>query len=145
MASAFQLLLRVRYGECDAQQVVFNARYADYVDLAVTEFFRALLGSYKALLERGLDIQVVRQCIDWTSPARFDDVLELRVQTLRVGNSSYSLQVDMLHHGDQRPLARAEVTYVMVDSREFRKVEVPDDLRALLLRGAPGVRIDQAG
>ena len=23
----FRLLLRVRYGECDAQQVVFNARY----------------------------------------------------------------------------------------------------------------------
>jgi len=30
----FTLYLRVRYGECDAQKVVFNARYADYVDVA---------------------------------------------------------------------------------------------------------------
>ena len=34
----FELLLRVRYSECDAQEVVFNARYADYADLAATEF-----------------------------------------------------------------------------------------------------------
>ena len=33
MASRFRYYLRVRYGECDAQKVVFNARYADYVDL----------------------------------------------------------------------------------------------------------------
>ncbi len=30
LSENFTLLLRVRYGECDAQQVVFNARYADY-------------------------------------------------------------------------------------------------------------------
>ena len=40
----FRLLLRVRYGECDAQQVVFNARYGDYVDVAATEFYRAVFG-----------------------------------------------------------------------------------------------------
>lgn len=33
--------LRVRYGECDAQKVVFNARYGDYMDVAVLEFMRA--------------------------------------------------------------------------------------------------------
>ncbi|UTW06504.1 acyl-CoA thioesterase [Pseudomonas benzenivorans] len=145
MEPPFQLLLRVRYAECDAQQVVFNARYADYIDLAAGEFYRALLGSYRALLERGLDTQVVRLNIDWSASAHFDEVLELRVQTLRIGNSSYSLQVDILRHEDQRLLARGEVTYVMVDSTALHKVSVPDDLRELLQRGAPGVRIDQAG
>ena len=53
--SAFTLLLRVRYGECDAQQVVFNPRYADYVDVAATEYFRTLFGGYDAFLDRGLD------------------------------------------------------------------------------------------
>ena len=69
----FRLLLRVRYGECDAQQVVFNARYGDYVDVAATEFYRAVFGSYQALLEQGLDSQVVRMVTDWSAPARFDD------------------------------------------------------------------------
>ena len=33
-SATLQLLVRVRYAECDAQGVVFNARYADYADLA---------------------------------------------------------------------------------------------------------------
>lgn len=145
MAQPFTLLLRVRYGECDAQQVVFNARYGDYIDVAATEFYRALFGSYQALLDRGLDSQVVRMSTDWSSPARFDDVLELRVQTLRLGTTSYSLQVDILQHAEQRLVARSEITYVMVDAQTFGKVAIPDDLRAQFERGAPGVLINQAG
>ena len=33
-----RVLIRVRYGECDAQGVLFNARYMDLVDVAFTEF-----------------------------------------------------------------------------------------------------------
>ena len=34
MTSPFRYYTRVRYQDCDAQHVVFNARYGDYVDLA---------------------------------------------------------------------------------------------------------------
>jgi acyl-CoA thioester hydrolase len=141
----FRLLLRVRYGECDAQQVVFNARYGDYIDVAATEFYRALFGSYQALLERGLDSQVVRMLTDWSAPARFDDVLQLEVSTLRLGNSSFALQVDIRRQADQAAIARSEVTYVMVDAQSYAKVAIPDAIRALLERGAPGVTVNQAG
>ena len=145
MTQPFTLLLRVRYGECDAQQVVFNARYGDYIDVAVTEFYRTLFGSYQSLLDRGLDSQVVRMTTDWSSPARFDDVLALQVQTLRLGTTSYSLQVDIVHHAEQRLVARSEITYVMVDTHAFSKAAIPDDLRAQFEHGAPGALINQAG
>ena len=141
----FRLLLRVRYGECDAQQVVFNARYGDYVDVAATEFYRALFGSYHDLLQQGLDSQVVRMVTDWRAPARFDDVLQLEVRTLRLGTSSFTLEVDIRRQTDQAAIARAEVTYVMVDARAFTKVAIPEAIRALLERGAPGVTVNQAG
>jgi acyl-CoA thioester hydrolase len=141
----FRLLLRVRYGECDAQQVVFNARYGDYIDVAATEFYRALFGSYQALLEQGLDSQVVRMLTDWSAPARFDDVLQLEVSTLRLGNSSFALQVDIHRQADQAAIARSEVTYVMVDAQSYAKVAIPDTIRAQLERGAPGVMVNQAG
>ena len=141
----FRLLLRVRYGECDAQQVVFNARYGDYVDVAATEFYRAVFGSYQALLDQGLDSQVVRMVTDWSAPARFDDVLQLEVSTLHLGNSSFSLQVDIRRLGDQAVIARSEVTYVMVDARTFSKRTIPDALRAQLQHGAPGILVNQAG
>ena len=145
MSKPFTLLLRVRYGECDAQQVVFNARYGDYIDVAATEFYRALFGSYQYLLERGLDSQVVRMSTDWSSPARFDDVLLIQVQTLRLGTTSYSLLVEIIQQAEQRLVARSEVTYVMVDAQSFGKTAIPADLRTQLEHGAPGVVINQAG
>lgn len=51
MTSPFEFRLRVRYGECDAQGVVFNARYGDYVDIAVNEYIRTLFGNYQNLLD----------------------------------------------------------------------------------------------
>ena len=74
MKPAFTFLLRVRYSECDAQKVVFNARYAEYVDIAATEFMRAIWGGYDHLLERGIDFQVVNLNINWLASAHFDEV-----------------------------------------------------------------------
>ena len=37
----FRYYLRVRYIECDAQKVVFNSRYSEYVDVGFSEFLRA--------------------------------------------------------------------------------------------------------
>src|ERR1043166_2954788 len=71
MTHGFRYYLRVRYGECDAQKVVFNARYADYVDLSTTEFLRAL-GFGEALISGSLDYQLVKLTLEWKAPARFD-------------------------------------------------------------------------
>src|SRR3979490_1096372 len=40
----FRYYLRVRYIECDAQKVVFNSRYGEYVDVSINEFLRAIGG-----------------------------------------------------------------------------------------------------
>jgi acyl-CoA thioester hydrolase len=34
--------LRVRYAEIDGQKIVYNAHYLTYLDLAFTEYFRAI-------------------------------------------------------------------------------------------------------
>ena len=49
--SPFRFRFRVRYGECDAQGVVFNARYGDFVDISVNEYIRTLFGDYQRLLD----------------------------------------------------------------------------------------------
>ena len=60
----FSYFLRVRYGECDAQKVVFNSRYGEYVDLAAAEFLRAL-GFEHEIQTAELDYQVVKQTMQW--------------------------------------------------------------------------------
>lgn len=145
MTQPFRYRFRVRYNECDAQKVVFNARYADYVDLAMTEFMRALGRDYNALLARGLDNQVVKLTLEWQGPARFDDVVEARVRALKVGNTSFVLEQELVRTDDGAPLCRAEAIYVMMSTEPFEKTRVPDDLRVALEEGAPDVLIDHSG
>jgi acyl-CoA thioester hydrolase len=142
--SPFRYLLRVRYAECDAQKVVFNARYGDYVDLAVTEFFRAL-GYGEALVDGTLDYQLVKQTLEWRGPARFDQVLEVTVRAMRLGTTSFILATEFRVYGEPRLLAQGETVYVLVDADSLTKRVIPDDLRAALERGALGVVIDHAG
>ena len=140
----FRYYLRVRYGECDAQKVVFNARYADYIDLSTIEFLRAL-GFGSALVNGTLDYQLVKLTLEWKSPARFDQVLELSVGTTRLGNTSFTISTDFRIAGDEPVIAVGETVYVVVDAHTLRKVSLPADLRAALEKGAPDVIADHAG
>lgn len=54
MGEPFAHRLRVRYAECDAQGVVFNAHYLTYLDVSITELWRAAFGSYAAMVDRAL-------------------------------------------------------------------------------------------
>jgi|TARA_B110000503_G_C6929104_1_gene321996 acyl-CoA thioester hydrolase len=141
----FTLLLRVRYGECDAQQVVFNARYADYIDIAMTEYFRAAVGGFHVLLDQGLDNQVVSLHIDWLSSAKFDDVLAITVTSKKVGNTSYSFDVLIADFTSQRLIAQSTMTYVMVDTLKYQKACIPDWLRKELLLPSSFLLVNHAG
>ena len=142
-ARPFRYRLRVRYGECDAQKVVFNARYADYVDLAALEFMRAI-GFAEALMT-DLDYQLVKLTLEWKAPARFDQTLELSILTARVGTTSFTLGVEFRIAGDERIIASSETVYVLVDARTLVKAPIPPEFRAALERGAPGAITDHAG
>jgi acyl-CoA thioester hydrolase len=141
----FTLLLRVRYGECDAQQVVFNARYADYVDIALTEYFRVAVGGFQSLMDKGLDNQVVSLHIDWYSSAKFDDVLAMDVSLQKVGNTSYGFNISISDFLSKKLIAKSTTTYVMVDTQSYEKTPVPDWLREKLLSSVPLPLINHAG
>lgn len=141
----FRFRFRVRYGECDAQSVVFNARYADYVDISVNEYIRTLFGDYQNLLDQDLDIQVVSLTVNYRAPARFDDVLEARVRAGRIGNTSFTVHLEFYRYGDEQLVAEADITYVLIQPSEMAKTPVPARIRDLLEAGAPGVLISHAG
>lgn len=144
MTERFHYYLRVRYGECDAQKVVFNPRYADYVDLAATEFLGAL-GYREVMVVGNLDYQVVRLTLEWKGSARFDQVLDISVRTKHLGNTSFTLLTEFRVAGSDAVIVTAETVYVLVDAKTLTKTPLPDDLRKALGHGAPGVVVDHAG
>lgn len=145
MAKHFIYLLRVRYSECDAQKVVFNGRYSDYVDIAVGEFMRAVWGDYNELLKQGFDNQVVSYSINWHGPAHFDEVLACEVSAKHIGNSSFSFEVCFKNHTAQQPIAMAEIVYVMVNSHTHEKMNIPDNMKLTLKQGASALVVNHAG
>ncbi len=145
MMADFRFRHRVRYGECDPQQVVFNARYGDFIDIGITEYLRLLVGGTQGLNARGLDMMVVKQTKEWKAPARFDDVLEQTIRTGRVGTTSFSILTDFIRLPDGAPVMAAETIYVMTQFGAVEKRAIPADLASLLQTGVPGRLVDHAG
>ena len=143
MTSQFRYYLRVRYAECDAQKVVFNARYADYVDVSTVEFLRAL-GFGQESVSGTLEYHLVKQTVEWKAPARFDQILELSVRTTHLGTTSFTIATDFRVAGDEKVIATAETVNVFIDAHTMAKTSLPAELRAALEKGAPGVVTDHA-
>jgi acyl-CoA thioester hydrolase len=139
----FRYYLRVRYIECDAQKVVFNSRYGEYVDVSINELLRAI-GVLPDFLEGNLDFQLVKQTVEWKAPARFDQVLELSIAATRLGTTSFTIGTTFRIAGDEQVIATAETVYVLVDGRTLSKLPLTDGLRAALEEGAAGRVTDHA-
>jgi acyl-CoA thioester hydrolase len=145
MTTPFRYYLRVRYQDCDAQHVVFNARYGEYADLVCFEFMRAALPRPTDGMDGTFELQSVRQVTEWKSPARFDDVLEISAWISRIGTTSCTLNAEMRRAGAKEVLATTETTYVHVDPKAFTKREIQPEMRAALEAGARGKTTDHAG
>jgi len=140
----FRYYLRVRYIECDAQKVVFNSRYSEYVDVGINEFLRAagVLGDF---ITGPLDFQLVKQTVEWKAPARFDQVLELRIEATRLGTTSFTIGTEFRVAGEERVIVTVETIYVLVDGKTLTKLPLTDAIRVALQEGAAGRVTDHAG
>src|SRR5687768_6898099 len=124
----FVLELRVRYGECDPQGIVFNANYLLYFDVAFTELWREALGPWQEMVDRGVDAVVAEANARFRAPARYDDVLELRARVTRLGTTSITTEIDVMRDGDL--LVEGRLQHVIVDAKTWQKTEIPGWVRA---------------
>ncbi|WP_231868921.1 acyl-CoA thioesterase [Rhodococcus opacus] len=123
---------RIRYHEVDQQGYLFNSRYLEIADVAMTEFFRSLGWQYDALIATGTDPSVVKSEIAFVSPCRFDDVLDAETVPTRVGTSSFRLRITLRRSGGV--VATIENTYVNVDLASARSRPLPTDVAEALER-----------
>lgn len=127
MAEALRHPLRVRYAECDAQGVVFNAHYLAWFDMNMTELWRAAFGGYQAALDRGVDIVVVTAELTYRSSARFDDLVDLEVAVSALGTTSLTTRHAVYRDGEL--LVSGTLRHVMVEARALTKIPIPDWVR----------------
>jgi acyl-CoA thioester hydrolase len=116
--------LRVRYGECDPQGIVFNANYLAYFDIAVTELWREAIGPWQTMVERGVDVVVAEANLSFRRPARFDDVLALDARIGSFGTTSMTVEI-AIRRGDEL-LVEGRLRQVWVDAKTWEKTPIPD-------------------
>lgn len=143
-AVPFRYIIRVRYGECDGQHVVYNPKYGEYFDLAATEFLRTIASPGSAF-DGSFEFQVVKLLVEWKAPARFDDVLEISVRAAKLGNTSFTLCYEIRKPGEAQPFVTGETINVHVDSKTWTKKQLSVDMRERLLHAAYGKTVDQSG
>jgi acyl-CoA thioester hydrolase len=119
---------RVRYGECDMQNVVFNAHYLAFCDDAVDTWFRTLFR--EGFEAHGWDFMTKRATIEWQSPARLSDVIEMDVAIARWGHTSFD--VGVVGTVGDRAVFTATLTYVGVRPGTVEPVPAPELVRSRL-------------
>jgi acyl-CoA thioester hydrolase len=121
----FRQAVPIRYHECDMQQVVFNANYLMYCDLAMTSW----MTSHDMSISQ-IDWMLVKVGMEWQGSATFGQVLDIDVGVARWGTKSFD--VGFRGTVDGRAIYTAAITYVCVAPGTTETMRIPDDLRARL-------------
>jgi acyl-CoA thioester hydrolase len=125
---AFSHRFRVRWSETDAQGVVFNARYLDYADIAITEYWRET-----KLRERAdgdpLEFHVKKATVTWFAPILPDELIEVMARTIATGRTSMTQTVEIhgaRDDGSEDLRATVDLVSVYVDLETHRPMPLPE-------------------
>lgn len=119
--------IRVRYGDCDMQRVVFNANYLAYVDDTIVMWLLARLGDD---VLQTFDYLVKKVTLEWFSSATVREVVAATPTVTRWGNSSFDVSIRMAV--DDRLVAVADLVLVGITPGTLTPAPVPEHVRQAL-------------
>ncbi len=123
----------MRYAEIDGQRIVFNSRYLEYADVAVTEFWE-WTGIAEALPDvwPTTEFNVRRTEIDYLKPFRLGDTVEAFVRIEKLGTTSLTKRFELAHAETGELHTVITMVSVHVDLETGRPVALPDTIRTVL-------------
>lgn len=120
--SRFRNTLRIRYGECDQQGVVFNANYLAYVDDTLERWMHEV----PDLRELGWDMMLKKAEVVWHDSARSGETLDIDCAITRWGRTSW--EVGFVGSVEGRQVFTSLVLYVSVVLDELTPMETPQQV-----------------
>jgi acyl-CoA thioester hydrolase len=134
--------LTVRFRDCDAFGHANNAVYFTYFEEARAALWRAIKltgfdeqsAQGAGLHIEGVSVILARAECDFRLPARFGDVLEVRLSLAAMGRTSFTYEYEIVGVSKGLPIAAGRTVQVLYDYTERRPVEIPESLRARLSR-----------
>lgn len=132
--------LRVRNYEIDWQGIVHNAVYLHYFETGRVAYLENLgLELNIVTIRNESHVVVARNEIDYDSPARFGELLNVFTRISVIGTTSFTFEgiIDAVSTG--RLIARNVAVHVWLEKEGGKPIRVPDEFRAMVARfDSPG-------
>ena len=123
----FETSIRVRYGETDQMGYVYYGNYPLYYEVGRTEMLRSLGLSYRSMEEDGIILPVHSMNIRYMEPARYDDLLRLRVILKELPTAKIHFYYEIYNEQDKL-MNTGETVMVFVNMQTRRPRKAPDAL-----------------
>ena len=122
--------VRVYYEDTDAGGVVYYANYLKFLERARTEWLRSYGFEQDQLrLEYGIVFAVRAVDIKYLKPARFNELLEISVENIKLRSASISMQQSVCNIENKNELiANATVNIVCLHSEKFSPCPIPKSI-----------------
>jgi acyl-CoA thioester hydrolase len=125
--------LEVRFRDCDSFGHVNNAVYFTYFEQARALLWKTLgLSGFRDTDTSGVSVILARAECDFRAPARFGDMLDVRLALEAIGRTSFTYGYEIVSVPDGRIIAAGRTVQVLFDYAQRTPVEIPADLRAKL-------------
>ena len=135
----FSTRFKVRYAEIDGQKVVFNSRYLEYADVAVTEFWDWTgIGDALGAAWHETEFHVRKAEVEYLKPYIYGDMIEAFVRIERLGTSSITKRFELCHAESGALHTIITMVSVNVHLPSGRPAPLAPELRAFLETLAAG-------
>jgi len=131
-ATAFSVPVRVYWEDTDAAGIVFYANYLKFFERARTEWLRGFGFGQEALRQDGVAFVVSETTLRCLKPARLDDVVDVSVDVVHLGQASLHLAQRARRAGEL--LAEGTIRIGCVELGTFRPCRIPNDIRTSIQR-----------
>jgi acyl-CoA thioester hydrolase len=125
--------LRVRNYEVDWQGIVHNANYLHYFEVGRIEYLRQMGAKIDMNEIQGESkVVLVRNEIDYTTPAYFDDLLNVHTRMSFIKNSSFAME-GILERSKTLELVSTNIAFhVWLNPNTNKSKPVPDEFRRMV-------------
>jgi acyl-CoA thioester hydrolase len=126
----FRHRLSVRFRDCDGMGHVNHAVYFTYLEQCRLTFWRQLTGAPSPHTR----VIIARAECDYKAPAVFGDELEIGLNVVAIGRSSFTLSYDIVHAETGRAMASGKTVMVSYDYEAGKPTPLPSSTRQLLVQ-----------
>lgn len=128
--SEFRTTVSVRFGDVDPAGIVYFPRIYEYLHEAFEDVWEQHVGEryYRMIQDERRGFPLVHSEVDFKSPLRFGDVVDVRVTCTKLGNSSTTLRYRLFV--GETLCVHAVQTTACVDLDAGKAIPMTDEHRA---------------